>query len=157
MKNLPKHLPAARIHSHMKDDQKTKMLEGIRARKYALLFISPEAINAWCASPDSSFLKELPPIAMAVIDEVHCLSQWSHSFRPSYLRVCNILRRLHVPVLMGLTATATKDTCREVREHLGGVAVRRVVLKGCFLYSHLYRFSIYSPIVSRRSFNLQKW
>ena len=120
VKNLPEKLPAASLNSFMKDDQKKKVLERVKNREIALLFISPEAINSWCANPDSPFLRELPPIAMAVIDEVHCLSQWSHSFRPSYLRVCGILRRLHVPVLMGLTATATKDTCLEVRQHLGG-------------------------------------
>ena len=118
VKNLPKSLPACRINSQMTEKQKDKVMLDLALGKYAMLYISPEAINSWCSNPDSPFLRDLPPIGLAVIDEIHCLSQWSHSFRPSYLRVCSILKRLHVPVLMGLTATATKETCHEVTHHL---------------------------------------
>lgn len=113
VKNLPKALPACRINSSMNEKQKDKVMSDLAASKYAMLYISPEAVNSWCSNPDSQFLRDLPPIGLAVIDEIHCLSQWSHSFRPSYLRICAILKRLHIPVLMGLTATATKDTCND--------------------------------------------
>lgn len=57
-----------------------------------VLIVSPEALvrcgNKGPASlPDAS---QLPPVAFACIDEVHCLSQWSHNFRPCYLRVCKV-------------------------------------------------------------------
>ncbi|NXN19101.1 RECQ4 helicase, partial [Indicator maculatus] len=73
----------------------------------------------------------------ACIDEAHCLSQWSHNFRPSYLRLCKVspncprrshfslsswqvLRgRLGVRCFLGLTATATLGTARDVAQHLG--------------------------------------
>ena len=118
VKGLPKMLPACRINSSMNEKQKSKTLEDLANNKYAILYISPEALNSWCSNPDSSFLKSMPAIGLAVIDEIHCLSQWSHSFRPSYLRVCSILKRLYVPVIMGLTATATDETCKEVIGHL---------------------------------------
>ena len=47
------------------------------------------------------------------VDEVHCLSSWSHNFRPSYLRLGKALAQLQVPV-MGLTATATTQVVQDV-------------------------------------------
>ena len=35
-------------------------------------------------------VSRLPQIAFACIDEAHCVSEWSHNFRPSYLRVCKV-------------------------------------------------------------------
>ncbi|NXD59978.1 RECQ4 helicase, partial [Corvus moneduloides] len=74
----------------------------------------------------------------ACLDEAHCISQWSHNFRPAYLRVCKagkpsgeafqshfpppfqVLRqRLGVRCFLGLTATATAATARDVAQHLG--------------------------------------
>uniref|UniRef100_A0A8C3J9C8 DNA 3'-5' helicase n=1 Tax=Calidris pygmaea TaxID=425635 RepID=A0A8C3J9C8_9CHAR len=72
----------------------------------------------------------LPAVAFACIDEAHCLSEWSHNFRPCYLRLCKVLRdRLGVRCFLGLTATATLATARDVAHHLGipaeeGIAVR---------------------------------
>lgn len=66
-----------------------------------------------------SFLRKLPPIAFACIDEVHCVSQWSHNFRPSYLMICRVLREsLGVKTILGLTATATRATRESIIEHL---------------------------------------
>lgn len=48
------------------------------------------------------------PISLLCIDEVHCMSQWSYNFRPSYLRLCNEVRNINPGSLLCLTATATK-------------------------------------------------
>ncbi|MEQ2168243.1 hypothetical protein GOODEAATRI_012354, partial [Goodea atripinnis] len=74
--------------------------------------------------------QELPPVAFACIDEAHCVSEWSHNFRPCYLRLCKVLReRLGVKCLLGLTATATLSTALDIAQHLeirdkDGIAVR---------------------------------
>lgn len=43
--------------------------------------------------------------------ECHCVSQFGHNFRPSYLMVCRVLyEKLKVKIVLGLTATATIST-----------------------------------------------
>ena len=50
-------------------------------------------------------------VSMMCIDEVHCSSEWSHNFRPSFLKLGDIIcNRLNCDIVLGLTATATKDT-----------------------------------------------
>lgn len=35
-------------------------------------------------------MKNFPPVAFVCIDEVHCVSQWSHNFRFTYLMICRV-------------------------------------------------------------------
>lgn len=110
-----------------------------------VLMLSPEALVGAGAATSGCF-PQLPPVAFACVDEAHCLSQWSHNFRPCYLRVCKVslpwgaskwaregawgifigfssaqVLREHMGVrcFLGLTATATRSTSRDVARHLG--------------------------------------
>ncbi|CAK0791358.1 unnamed protein product [Prorocentrum cordatum] len=57
-------------------------------------------------------------IALLAVDEAHCISEWGHTFRPSYLRLSEFAAASNLQVLC-LTATATeevaKDICAEFR------------------------------------------
>lgn len=57
----------------------------VRAARVHVLMLSPETLVR-----NLAFLTQLPRVAFACLDEVHCLSQWSHNFRPCYLRVCKV-------------------------------------------------------------------
>ena len=88
------------------------------ANECDLLLISPERLN----NPD--FRDFLPRIAgrvgLFVVDEVHCISDWGHDFRPDYQRIVRILRNLPkgVPIL-GTTATANNRVVEDVNSQLG--------------------------------------
>ncbi|XP_074753644.1 ATP-dependent DNA helicase Q4 [Athene noctua] len=129
---LPPCLTAVCIHSNMTKSQREAAMEKVRQGEVQVLLLSPEALVGG-NSLKSAFLpsaRRLPAVAFACIDEAHCLSEWSHNFRPCYLRLCKILReRLGVRCFLGLTATATLATARDVAQHLGipaeeGLAVR---------------------------------
>uniref|UniRef100_A0A5F8GPB0 DNA 3'-5' helicase n=1 Tax=Monodelphis domestica TaxID=13616 RepID=A0A5F8GPB0_MONDO len=113
---LPPGLKAVCVHSNMTRKQRETVMTG----KVQVLLLSPEAVvgaGGFSCLPPAA---RLPPVAFACIDEAHCLSQWSHNFRPCYLRLCKVLReRLGVRCFLGLTATATCATARDVGEHLG--------------------------------------
>ncbi|XP_041759672.1 ATP-dependent DNA helicase Q4 [Coregonus clupeaformis] len=132
LSGLPSKLKAAAIHSNMSKKQREVAIEKVKAGEVHVLLLSPEALvggghsGSGCLPPAD----QLPPVAFACIDEAHCVSEWSHNFRPCYLRLCKVLRdRLGVRCLLGLTATATLSTALNIAQHLGitdqdGVAVR---------------------------------
>src|SRR5690606_4457469 len=56
--------------------------------------------------------------ALLCVDEAHCISEWGHDFRPSYLRLGAARERLGNPVTLALTATATPRVRRDIAERL---------------------------------------
>ncbi|XP_045633383.1 LOW QUALITY PROTEIN: ATP-dependent DNA helicase Q4 [Ursus americanus] len=123
---LPPCLKAACIHSGMTRKQRESALKKVQAAQVHVLMLSPEALVG-AGTPGR--LPQLPPVAFACVDEAHCLSQWSHNFRPCYLRVCKVLREhMGVRCFLGLTATATRSTARDVAQHLG--VAEELVLRG---------------------------
>lgn len=84
-----------------------------------LLLISPERLN------NDQFRREVLPdllssIGLLVIDEVHCISDWGHDFRPDYRRLGQLVAALppSVPIL-GTTATANDRVIADAQEQLG--------------------------------------
>eukprot|EP00090_Calanus_glacialis_P000787 TRINITY_DN10552_c0_g1_i1.p1 TRINITY_DN10552_c0_g1~~TRINITY_DN10552_c0_g1_i1.p1 ORF type:complete len:1436 (-),score=591.02 TRINITY_DN10552_c0_g1_i1:100-4407(-) len=116
---LPPFLKAAALHYNMTASQKEKVVQEVKSGKLHFLLVSPEAV-AGGGGAFGSLLPNLPPIAFVCIDEAHCVSHWSHNFRPSYLRLSKIIReKLGVKTILGLTATAPESLTRSVAEHLG--------------------------------------
>lgn len=113
---MPYFLPAACFHTNQSPTLHASILNDLKTGKITILLVSPEAVTAGDTS--SSFrtiFRDLPPIAFACIDEAHCISQWSHNFRPSYLMICKILREnLKVKNILALTATASNYTTSSI-------------------------------------------
>ena len=65
-------------------------------------------------------------IALMVIDEAHCISDWGHDFRPDYRRIVNILRQLppKTPVLC-TTATANRRVVEDIRAQMNEIQIKR--------------------------------
>ncbi len=89
------------------------------------LLISPERL-----ANDEFISDVLQPvadrIALMVIDEAHCISDWGHDFRPDYRRIVNILRQVppNTPVL-GTTATANNRVVTDIQTQLGNIQIQR--------------------------------
>lgn len=88
----------------------------IRQGAMRFVFVSPERFQVEQFRNLVVELKEQSQLRMFVIDEVHCMSEWGHDFRPSYLTLPGTLRNLasDVPVL-GLTATASVNVLRDIQ------------------------------------------
>ena len=111
-------LNATTINSTNPDDW-DETIDQVRRGEVDLLLISPERLN------NVQFRKEVGPflfssLGLLVIDEVHCISDWGHDFRPDYRRLKRIVESLPpgVPIL-GTTATANDRVVRDVSEQLG--------------------------------------
>lgn len=68
-------------------------------------------------------------IALMVIDEAHCISDWGHDFRPDYRRIVSILRQLpHGTPVLGTTATANNRVVEDIQSQLGDIVIQRGLL-----------------------------
>ena len=79
----------------------------VKAGEVHVLLLSPEALVGGHSLPPAELL---PPVAFACIDEAHCVSEWSHNFRPCYLRLCKVRERLQ-GTLLTLTLLRLTPTC----------------------------------------------
>ena len=115
-KASPRALKAAAFHSALSDGKKNAILQSLQENKIGALFVSPESIV------EGSLLRQIaqiPKISFACIDEVHCISEWSHNFRPSYFRLCSVLKHSWgIETFLGITATASKKSLKQIAELL---------------------------------------
>ena len=106
---------AAQINSSLSRADELAALEGIESAAHDIVFCTPERL----ITPDFLALLKDSDIALVVIDEAHCISQWGHDFRPAYLEIGAALEALGRPQVLALTATATDDVIKDIRTQLG--------------------------------------
>jgi ATP-dependent DNA helicase RecQ len=108
-------IPATFINSTLSFRELEERMEEARRGDYKLLYIAPERLEH---TSFLEFLKSLP-IPLVAVDEAHCLSQWGHDFRPSYLNIYNCVNELPSnPTILALTATATPQVQNDILHHL---------------------------------------
>ncbi|MEA2018071.1 MAG: HAD-IIIA family hydrolase, partial [Campylobacterota bacterium] len=104
------------ITSDMRADEKTLVQKEFSHGKYFFIFISPERFQSKGFRKEFSSINQEKSFAYAVIDEVHCLSEWGHDFRTSYLNLANTIERLAPESsYIGLTATASVNVLRDIQ------------------------------------------
>ncbi|ADU29021.1 DNA helicase RecQ [Evansella cellulosilytica] len=99
------------INSTLSNNDVNERLSLMRQGHYKLVYIAPERLDA------PSFINSLSGIevSLVAIDEAHCLSQWGHDFRPSYMKIPHLLEKLDTkPVVLALTATSTPEVTDDI-------------------------------------------
>ena len=104
----------ALLNSSLSWEEYRGELERLERGEIKLLYIAPERFRS------RRFLNLLNShqTSLFVIDEAHCISQWGHDFRPSYLALRDAIRDLHPSSIALFTATATPDVREDIREQL---------------------------------------
>jgi len=82
--------------------------------EYQYIYLSPEMLS----QPECIQALSRQKIALFVIDEAHCLSQWGIDFRPEYRNLKWIKRQLNNPTTLALTASAPPKVKAEIKELL---------------------------------------
>jgi len=103
------------ISSDQEGEEKEKIIRDFARGKYLCIWISPERFQTEIFREQLKSINESLNVGYAVIDEVHCLSEWGHDFRTSYLNLSKTIRRLcPTSIFLGLTATASKNVLRDI-------------------------------------------
>ena len=95
---------AAFLNSSLSSFEYRQTMDAIRDNEIKLLYIAPERLEKL-----SAFTEQIH-IPMVVIDEAHCVSQWGHDFRTSYVYIADFIRGINPkqrPITAAFTATAT--------------------------------------------------
>ena len=107
-----KKISAANIDSTLKGNQVQQVMTDIRNGKTKILMVSVERFKN---ERFRQFIQSVP-VSMLVVDEAHCISEWGHNFRPDYLKLPNYRKELNIPLVLLLTATATKQVKLDMAE-----------------------------------------
>jgi ATP-dependent DNA helicase RecQ len=116
VQNLQKlDIKAIALTGGIKSDEMVTLLDNCQFGNYKFLYLSPERLQTeWVLER----IKQLP-ISIIAIDEAHCVSQWGHDFRPSYLKISNLKTHFPKVPFIALTASATKRVQEDVILQLG--------------------------------------
>jgi len=107
-------LPATFINSSLSGAEVSSRLARAERGEVKLLYVAPERFDA---GTTAERLRAIG-VSLLAVDEAHCISEWGHDFRPSYLRIRSVRERLGLPPTIALTATATGDVRTDIIRQL---------------------------------------
>ncbi|KAK3443292.1 hypothetical protein EUGRSUZ_B03462, partial [Eucalyptus grandis] len=109
LKQLPPMINGGLLCSSQTLQETSETLRLLQEGSIKVLYVSPER---FLNEDFMAIFSTVQLVSLVVIDEAHCLSEWSHNFRPSYTRLrASLFRiRLHVNCILAMTATATSTT-----------------------------------------------
>ncbi|MFD1316353.1 RecQ family ATP-dependent DNA helicase [Namhaeicola litoreus] len=109
-----KGIKAMVLSAQMSFKDTIRAFDNLKFGNYKLLYLSPEKLQSDIIQEK---LKELH-LTFIAIDEAHCISEWGHDFRPSYLRLFFLKETFPSTSIIALTATATKRVIADIESHL---------------------------------------
>ena len=117
-------IPSAFLNATMTPSKISETSKAIIRGDVKLVYVAPERL-------DSSFFRSLCEkitVSMIAVDEAHCVSQWGHDFRPSYLEIKSFINSFEKrPVICAFTATATLRVREDIERLLGLENPQRLV------------------------------
>lgn len=119
------------INADLDKPEKIRREQSLTRSQIQIMFLSPERLTIHRFRGTLRSMQEANVyFAYGVVDEVHCVSEWGHDFRLSYLHLGRNLYNYVLPKetegqdnhisLFGLTATASFDVLADVERELSG-------------------------------------
>ncbi|WP_262106210.1 ATP-dependent DNA helicase RecQ [Arthrobacter sp. Marseille-P9274] len=103
------------INSHVGAKAERAAWEAVESGAAKFIFLAPEQL----AREETLERLAARQVSLFVVDESHCISSWGHDFRPDYLTLTAVVKRLGHPPVIALTATASPHTRAEIEDRLG--------------------------------------
>lgn len=125
------------INSTLSKEEYLESVKKIKSGEAKIVYVAPERL---ANDRFVEFIKRFK-ISMIAVDEAHCISQWGHDFRKSYLEIPNFMQKIGQRVqILALTATATKEVRKDIEDKL--------TLHNSFVYVHGFdRENIFFKVV----------
>jgi ATP-dependent DNA helicase RecQ len=136
------------VNSQRSVDEREAVLAEMRAGHLQFMFIAPERLQS--RSFRNSLVEVTSAFSMpyAVIDEAHCISEWGHDFRTSYLNAARIIQE-HCqfqgkrPTIVALTGTASYSVLIDIQREVEVFDDEALVLPPSFDREEI-EFGVYS-------------
>jgi ATP-dependent DNA helicase RecQ len=105
---------AAFYNSSLSYPESQAVLKDLENDNLSLLYVAPETLMR------EDFLERIAELTISLIavDEVHCVSQWGHQFRPEYAQLASLRPLFPTVPWLVLTATADKQTRDDIKQIL---------------------------------------
>lgn len=110
-----KSIPADYIDSTRSKTDVDKILRKAQKGKLAFLYVTPERLQ------NEAFISAMQQadLALLVVDECHCITEWGYTFRDAYLHIGTFVEHLpHKPVLCACSATILEDNVDAIAQSL---------------------------------------
>ena len=128
LRQLPPIVTAATLSGEMSTSEMAITIDDVLKGRVRILFVSPERLmtpsfrrlfqQSW-SNDECATARRFPPVSLLCVDEAHCMSQWAHNFRPSYLRLRSLLDCIEPRSVLAITATAGPPIVRDICRFLG--------------------------------------
>jgi len=109
-----KNITAIALTSELNEKETDVELDKCVNGETKFLYISPEKLKNRIVKARLPLMS----INLIAVDEAHCISQWGHDFRPSYLEIASIRKIIPSTPILALTATATNTVLKDISKYL---------------------------------------
>jgi ATP-dependent DNA helicase RecQ len=109
------------VSSDQNREEYDEALQRLLQRNVLMFLISPERLQIPSFREQLKRICQTTPVPYLVIDEAHCISEWGHDFRPSYLKLADNGRKYctyagrYRPQVIALTGTASTVVLSDIQ------------------------------------------
>jgi ATP-dependent DNA helicase RecQ len=97
-------------------EERDKIWGKLHSGQSKFIIANPEIL----LTPNVMDVLEKLKVIHIVIDEAHCVSEWGESFRPSYLEINTIIKKIAPPLVTAFTATASTPVLEKIKKYIFG-------------------------------------
>ncbi|CAL8304923.1 unnamed protein product [Merluccius merluccius] len=150
-------IPACSINSKLPAGERHLIFADLQSEspKLKLLYITPEMVASPSFQPCLTGLCSRKLLSLLAVDEAHCVSQWGHDFRPDYLKLGNLRKRLRGVPCVALTATAPQKVQKDIADSLqlrSVLSYTTPVFRSNLFYDVIFRELLEDPYAHLHAF-----